>query len=215
MMQMLQGAGGAGGALGGRGGYHAEPKADIDLDDLLSQEEVRKAIQSDPKYFEDALKEHFPEGVPSTVLEEIRSPQFRQTLQILGGAARDPDALKEMVTAFGLPPVFDPKKGGVEQLLNIILHQQKQKEQLSLTKVGAELRTKPPGKNGKYWGAITEVKDDGSVTVDFKEVGAKTFSKAEWEKADKVFREPEPEKPEGEEKEKPDEKGGDGDAMMN
>ena len=64
----------------------AEPQRrapDVELTDMFSQDSVRAVLSGDPAGFEQRLSEHFPEGIETSVLEEIRSPQFRQSLELL------------------------------------------------------------------------------------------------------------------------------------
>ena len=68
-------------AAGGGGG--AERHVDVQLTDLFAQESVRGVLSGDPAGFEQRLSEHFPEGIETSALDEIRSPQFRQSLDLL------------------------------------------------------------------------------------------------------------------------------------
>eukprot|EP01060_Flectonema_neradi_P029031 TRINITY_DN3928_c5_g1_i1.p1 TRINITY_DN3928_c5_g1~~TRINITY_DN3928_c5_g1_i1.p1 ORF type:complete len:312 (+),score=58.02 TRINITY_DN3928_c5_g1_i1:85-1020(+) len=103
------------------------PPADVSLMDLFGQESVRQVLVGESNEFEARLSAHYPDGIDSNILEEIRSPQFKQTLAILQAALSDPEARRELSTAFGLPASTDLTRGGVDQFLKCIIEwQQKQ-----------------------------------------------------------------------------------------
>ena len=76
---------------------------DVELTDLFSQESVRQVLSGEPASFEQRLSEHFPEGIETSVLEEIRTPQFRQSLELL------------QVCGFTLPTCCNIKKWWTER----------------------------------------------------------------------------------------------------
>eukprot|EP01059_Diplonema_ambulator_P006033 TRINITY_DN15808_c0_g4_i1.p1 TRINITY_DN15808_c0_g4~~TRINITY_DN15808_c0_g4_i1.p1 ORF type:complete len:334 (+),score=115.10 TRINITY_DN15808_c0_g4_i1:41-1003(+) len=123
--------GGAQGAQGAQGAAAApaqQQQADVQLTDLFAQEAVRQILSGDQDKFEERLGEHFPEGIETSILEEIRSPQFRQTLDILQAALSDPQAREELTTAFGLPASTELTRGGVDQFIRSILAWQAKQE---------------------------------------------------------------------------------------
>ena len=104
----------------------APAPVDVSLMDLFSQESVRQVLSGESGEFESRLSQHYPEGIDSNILEEIRSPQFKQTIAILQAALSDPEARRELSTAFGLPASADLSRGGVDQFLKCIVEWQQQ-----------------------------------------------------------------------------------------
>eukprot|EP01064_Diplonema_japonicum_P015169 TRINITY_DN2292_c2_g2_i1.p1 TRINITY_DN2292_c2_g2~~TRINITY_DN2292_c2_g2_i1.p1 ORF type:complete len:318 (+),score=91.72 TRINITY_DN2292_c2_g2_i1:80-1033(+) len=105
-----------------------QTQADVHLTDLFAQDAVRQILSGDKDAFEERLSEHFPEGIETSTLDEIRSPQFRQTLEILQAALSDPSAREELTTAFGLPASTDLTRGGVDQFLRSVMSWQAKQE---------------------------------------------------------------------------------------
>ncbi|KAJ9454565.1 26S proteasome regulatory subunit RPN13 [Diplonema papillatum] len=102
-----------------RGQPSTQAVAETSLNDLFSQPEIRSILSSDD--VEASIREHFPEGLETTTLDEIRSPQFRQCLSTLQAALTDPQARQELVTAFQLPAASDTSRGSVDNFLRSIM----------------------------------------------------------------------------------------------
>lgn len=97
--------------------HQRERKQTIALEHVLQSDAINEIIKRHPSILNrDELFANLPEGdddrSAQTLLSHIRSPQFRQTLDVFG-SAMSTGQLSGLMRDFGLDPsVADPFRGG-------------------------------------------------------------------------------------------------------
>lgn len=84
----------------------------------LSEEEVLAELQK-----------HLPEGESNSVIDTLRSPQFKQAVNHLNAILKQsPQALKALLATFGIPNPSEPAANRIETFLKAILEASKKEE---------------------------------------------------------------------------------------
>lgn len=105
------------------------------LADVVNTQDV---ISSGALSEEDVLAElqkHLPDGESNTVIDTLRSPQFKQAVNHLNAILKQsPQSLPTLLATFGIPNPAEPAANRVETFLKAIIEASKPKEDTSSAK---------------------------------------------------------------------------------